>query len=64
MVATHMFNNYILSSVTDEVMFRSFPSDAPNIYEAILGTNFEWLSFDEQFNYGLDVLFAGFKALK
>jgi AcrR family transcriptional regulator len=64
MVATHMFNNYILSSVTDEVMFRSFPPDKPNVYEAILGTNFEWLSFDEQFNYGLDVLFAGFKALK
>jgi AcrR family transcriptional regulator len=64
MVATHMLNNYILSSVSDEIFFRSFPSDAPNPYEAILGSNFEWLSFDEQFNCGLEVLFTGFKALK
>jgi AcrR family transcriptional regulator len=64
MVATHMLNNYILSSVSDEIFFRSFPSDAPNPYETILGSNFEWLSFDEQFNCGLEVLFTGFKALK
>jgi AcrR family transcriptional regulator len=64
MVATHMLNNYILSSVSDEIFFRSFPSDAPNPYEEILGSNFEWLSLDEQFNYGLEVLFTGFKALK
>ncbi|GHT52650.1 hypothetical protein FACS1894106_1810 [Spirochaetia bacterium] len=64
MVATHMLNNYILTSVADEVYFRSFPADAPNAYEAILGSNFKWLSFDEQFNYGLEVLFTGFKALK
>ncbi|MDR0403175.1 MAG: TetR family transcriptional regulator [Treponema sp.] len=64
MVATHMLNNYILSSVSDETFFRSFPSDTPNPYETILGSNFEWLSFDEQFNYGLEVLFTGFKALK
>jgi TetR/AcrR family tetracycline transcriptional repressor len=64
MVATHMLNNYILSSVSDEIFFRSFSPDAPNPYGAILGSNFEWLSFDEQFNCGLEVLFAGFKALK
>jgi hypothetical protein len=64
MVATHMLNNYILSSVSDEIFFRSFPSDAPNPYEEILGSNFEWLSLDEQFYYGLEVLFTGFKALK
>jgi AcrR family transcriptional regulator len=64
MVATHMLNNYILSSVSDEIFFRSFPSDTPNPYETILGSNFEWLSFDEQFNCGLEVLFTGFKALK
>lgn len=64
MVATHMLNNYILSSVSDEVFFRSFATDAPNPYEAILGSNFEWLSLDEQFNCGLEVLFTGFKALK
>jgi hypothetical protein len=50
--------------VSDEIFFRSFPSDAPNPYETILGSNFEWLSFDEQFNCGLEVLFTGFKALK
>jgi AcrR family transcriptional regulator len=63
-VATHMFNNYVLSSVADELMFRSIPADSPNAYEAILGTNFEWLSFDEQFNCGLEVLFAGITVLK
>jgi AcrR family transcriptional regulator len=63
-VAAHMFNNYVLSSVADEVMFRSIPADAPNAYEVILGTNFEWLSFDDQFNCGLEVLFTGIKVLK
>jgi hypothetical protein len=51
-------------AVTDEIIFRSFSSDTPNAYETILGTDFEWLSFDEQFNCGLEVLFAGFKVLK
>jgi AcrR family transcriptional regulator len=63
MVATHMLNNYILSSVTDECLFRALPTDTPNTYETILGTNFEWLSFDEQFTCGLEVLLAGFKVL-
>ncbi|MDR1466356.1 MAG: TetR family transcriptional regulator [Treponema sp.] len=62
MVAAHMFNNYVLSSVADEIMFRSVPAD--NVYEAILGTSFEWLTFDEQFSCGLEVLFAGVKVLK
>jgi AcrR family transcriptional regulator len=64
LVALHMFNNYILSSVANEVMFQYIPKKSPNPYEAILGTNFEWLTFDEQFNSGLDVLFTGIKALK
>jgi AcrR family transcriptional regulator len=64
LVAAHMFNNYVLSSVADEIMFRSVPADTPNAYEAILGTNFEWLSFDEQFSCGLEVLFTGMRALK
>jgi len=64
LVALHMFNNYILSSVANEVMFQYIPKNSPNPYEAILGTNFEWLTFDEQFNCGLDVLFTGIKALK
>jgi AcrR family transcriptional regulator len=64
LIAAHMFNNYILSSAADEVMFRSMPPDTPNAYEAILGTHFEWLSFDEQFNCGLEVLFTGLTALR
>jgi len=64
LVALHMFNNYILSSVANEVMFQYIPKNYPNPYEAILGTNFEWLTFDEQFNCGFDVLFTGIKALK
>jgi hypothetical protein len=63
-VAAHMLNNYVLSSVADELMFRSIPADTPNAYESILGTGFEWLPFGEQFNCGLEVLFAGFNALK
>lgn len=64
LVAVHMFNNYILSSVADETMFRSIPAGTPNAYEAILGNNFEWLSFDEQFDCGLEVLLTGITALK
>jgi hypothetical protein len=64
MVAAHMFNNYVLSFVTDEVIFRSLPPAAPIAYESILGTGFEMLSFEDQFNCGLEVLFAGFKVLK
>jgi hypothetical protein len=63
-VAFHMLSNYVLSSVTDELMFRSFQPNASNAYELILGTGFEWLSFDEQFNCGLEVLFTGITALK
>jgi AcrR family transcriptional regulator len=64
MVAAHMLNNYVLSSVSDELSFRSAAVGADNPYETILGSDFEWLSFDEQFNCGLEVLFTGFKALK
>jgi AcrR family transcriptional regulator len=64
MIASHIFNNYILSFVADEVIFRNIPSDVPNPFEAILGINFEKPTFDEQFNCGLDVLFAGFKILE
>jgi AcrR family transcriptional regulator len=63
-VAAHMFNNYVLSFVTDEVIFSSFPPAAPLAYESILGTGFEMLSFDDQFNCGLEVLFTGFTVLK
>jgi hypothetical protein len=40
-VTTRMLNNYILSSVSDEIFFRSSSPDAPNPYETILGSNFE-----------------------
>jgi TetR/AcrR family tetracycline transcriptional repressor len=64
LVAAHMFNNYVLSSAADELLFSSVPPEAPRAYEIILGTNFEWLSFDEQFACGLEVLFAGLAALR
>ena len=63
LVAFHMFNNHILSSVANEVMFRYIPKDAPNVYKTVLGTRFEYLTFDEQFNCGLEVLFTGIKVL-
>jgi hypothetical protein len=45
-------------------MFQYIPKNTPNPYETILGTNFQWLTFDEQFICGLEVLFTGIQSLK
>ena len=64
-VAAGIFNNYILSFAADEARFRSQPPGALNgSFNSILGTEYSEISFDEQFERGLDVLFTGFEVLK
>ncbi|MDR0598228.1 MAG: TetR family transcriptional regulator [Treponema sp.] len=64
LVAAGMFNNYVLSFVADELIFKASPAGQPAFIDAILGTGYEKMSFDEQFDCGLNVLFAGFKILE
>jgi AcrR family transcriptional regulator len=64
LVAASMFNNYVLSFVADEVIFKANPAGQPAFIDTILGTGYEKMSFDEQFECGLNVLFAGFKTLE
>ena len=61
LVAAGMFNNYVLSFVADEVVFKANPAGMPPFINTILGTDYEKMSFDEQFACGLNALFAGFK---
>ncbi|MDR0709698.1 MAG: hypothetical protein LBF77_06505 [Spirochaetaceae bacterium] len=64
LVAAGMYNNYVLSFVADEVIFKANPAGQPAFIDTILGTGYEKMSFDEQFECGLNVLFAGFKTLE
>ncbi|MDR0377968.1 MAG: TetR family transcriptional regulator [Spirochaetaceae bacterium] len=64
LVAAGMYNNYVLSFVADEVIFKANPGGQPAFIDTILGTGYEKMSFDEQFECGLKVLFAGFKTLE
>lgn len=64
LVAAGLFNNYVLSFVADELVFRANPAGMPAFINTILGTDYEKMSFDEQFECGLNVLFAGFKTLE
>ena len=65
LVAAGIFNNYILSFAADEARFRSLPPGAfYDSFDVILGTGYTKLSFDEQFERGLEVLFSGFEVLK
>ena len=62
LAASHILNNYVLSFAADEVIFKASPAGMPAFINTILGTDYEKMSFDEQFEWGLNVLFAGFKA--
>jgi TetR/AcrR family tetracycline transcriptional repressor len=64
LVAAGMFNNYVLSFVADEVVFKANPAGMPAFINTILGTSYEKMSFDEQFDCGLNALFAGFKTFE
>jgi AcrR family transcriptional regulator len=66
MTASNMMNNYVLSFVADEVRFRNRPPGAMRQFAEGLGSGERPLfiseqSFDEQFDYGLRVLFTGMK---
>jgi AcrR family transcriptional regulator len=63
-IAASMLNNYVLSFVADEVIFKANSAMQPAFFDTILGTGYEKMSFDEQFERGLNVLFAGFKILE
>jgi AcrR family transcriptional regulator len=64
LIAAGMYNNYVLSFVADEVVFKANPAGQPAFINTILGADYEKMSFDEQFECGLNVLFAGFKTLE
>jgi TetR/AcrR family tetracycline transcriptional repressor len=64
LIAAGMFNNYVLSFVADELVYKANPGGMPAFINTILGTGYEKMSFDEQFECGLNVLFAGFKTLE
>jgi TetR/AcrR family tetracycline transcriptional repressor len=64
LVAAGMYNNYVLSFVADEVVFKANPAGQPAFIDTILGAGYEKMSFDGQFECGLNVLFAGFKTLE
>jgi TetR/AcrR family tetracycline transcriptional repressor len=64
LIAAGMYNNYVLSFVADELVFKANPAGQPPFINTILGTGYEKMSFDEQFDCGLKVLFAGFKTLE
>jgi TetR/AcrR family tetracycline transcriptional repressor len=64
LVASGMLNNYVLSFVADEVIFKANPAGMPAFINTILGTGYEKMSFDEQFECGLNALFAGFKTFE
>ncbi|MDR0639623.1 MAG: TetR family transcriptional regulator [Spirochaetaceae bacterium] len=64
LAASHMLNNYVLSFAADEVIFKANPAGMPPFINTILGTGYEKMSLDEQFEWGLNVLFAGFKTFE
>lgn len=65
----NLLNNYVLSFVADECRFKNTPPDKLHEIDKMLCPQDKlFLSipsdFDEQFIYGLQVLFAGLEALK
>jgi len=67
LTVSNLFNNYVLSHVADEVRFKNAP---PEVYEELPDTPVfsnhpvTDADYDEQFLYGLRVLFAGLEAIK
>jgi AcrR family transcriptional regulator len=66
MTVANMLNNYVLSFVADEQRFKNTPQE---VLEDLLktldpGERFMFVSgrdFDEQFDYGLSIIFAGIR---
>jgi AcrR family transcriptional regulator len=63
-IAADMWHHYILSFVADEFIRRVKPPDVPHVYEDVLGNGYKPLSFDEEFEKGIEVLLSGFNILK
>ena len=60
LTAGNLLNNYVLSFVADEIRSMYISSEEAKKLEELLDKQFELnLDFDEQFLYGLKVLFAG-----
>jgi AcrR family transcriptional regulator len=64
MTVSNMLNNYVLSFVADEVRFLNTPPETLKSFSEMLAPSDEVMfmsqrNFDEQFLYGLEVLFAG-----
>lgn len=67
LTASNLMNNYVLSFVADEVRFKNTPPDAyagmPDL-PVFLNRPLTNADYDEQFIYGLNVLFAGLEAIE
>lgn len=69
MTVANLLNNYVLSFVADEVRFKNAPPETCAELYDMLGfidqpIPLQANDFDEQFLYGLRVLFAGLEAVK
>ena len=58
--AGNLINNYVLSFVADEIPHKTYFSGRSKNLELYWGRQYEMnLDFEQQFLYGLRVLFAG-----
>jgi AcrR family transcriptional regulator len=69
MTASNLVNNYVLSFVADEYRFKNVPPEKMQELEKLLNIREMQMlrstgDFDEQFLYGLRVVFAGLEAVK
>ena len=64
----NLLNNYVLSFVADEVRFKNTPPEVFVDFSEMLGTfdrrMFANMDYDEQFLYGLRVIFAGLETIE
>ncbi|MDR1537517.1 MAG: TetR family transcriptional regulator [Clostridiales bacterium] len=68
MTISNMLNNYVLSFTADEMRFKNSPPELKKTFTEMLDPEDKFIfindrDFDEQFEYGLQVLFMGLKAL-
>lgn len=58
--AGNVFNNYILAFVADEIRAKNISPEEAALFGLLFGEQYEMnLDFEQQFLYGLRVLFAG-----
>lgn len=62
LTAANMINNYVLSFTADEIRMRATPPEIAEKLGDFMGVpHLKFSNFDEQFLYGMNVLFTGFK---